>query len=352
MTPLASLLEITAEWRTAFPQARTHRRAQRQALGGLVCLGRRTLSRILSANGRAQKSWSADYFLHSRCRWRSPCLFQPIPERALPWCRGRFIGVAVDETRLRKTGRSIRQAFRQRDPLSPKFHPNLMLGLRFLQASLLVSGRRAEEDFDGGLRRQFLQSYGVHRGAREDRDHRPGAQERQALPAGRAGGGGVSMRPRNSPLSRSAKTSRSPGRRPSSTTGASAGRLRYKLLSGICWQGGARRLPLRLFVVAPTPYRKRKSSRLYYRLAAYLLTTELSAKATCLLQIYFDRRQIEVNHREEKDTLGVGQAQLRNPAAVPKQPALAVASYSALLLASLTTFGFGRGDAYQPVVEV
>ena len=65
-----------------------------------------------------------------------------------------------------------------------------------------------------------------------------------------------------------------------------------------------------------------------------------------LLQIYFDRWQIEVNHREEKDTLGVGQAQLRNVIAVPKQPAFAVASYSALLLASLQAFGAERGVAY------
>jgi hypothetical protein len=62
--------------------------------------------------------------------------------------------------------------------------------------------------------------------------------------------------------------------------------------------------------------------------------------------IYFDRWQIEVNHREEKDTLGVGQAQLWNVTSVPKQPVLAVASYSALLLASLETFGAQRGPAY------
>jgi hypothetical protein len=44
--------------------------------------------------------------------------------------------------------------------------------------------------------------------------------------------------------------------------------------------------------------------------------------------------------------LGVGQAQLRNFIAVPKQPAFAVASYSALLLASLQAFGAERGKAY------
>ena len=64
------------------------------------------------------------------------------------------------------------------------------------------------------------------------------------------------------------------------------------------------------------------------------------------LQIYFDRWQIEVNHREEKDTLGVGHAQLWNVTSVPKQPVLAVASYSALLLASLQAFGAERGTAY------
>jgi hypothetical protein len=53
-----------------------------------------------------------------------------------------------------------------------------------------------------------------------------------------------------------------------------------------------------------------------------------------------------VNHREEKDTLGVGQAQLWNVESVPKQPVLAVAAYSALLLASLLAFGAERGAAY------
>jgi hypothetical protein len=62
--------------------------------------------------------------------------------------------------------------------------------------------------------------------------------------------------------------------------------------------------------------------------------------------MYFDRWQIEVNHRDEKDTLGVGQAQMWNPVSVPKQPALVVASYSALLLAALKAFGPGRGEAY------
>ncbi len=55
--------------------------------------------------------------------------------------------------------------------------------------------------------------------------------------------------------------------------------------------------------------------------------------------------RIEVNHREEKDTFGVGPARLWNATSVPKQPVLAVAAYSALLLASLVAFGPKRGEA-------
>jgi hypothetical protein len=76
-------------------------------------------------------------------------------------------------------------------------------------------------------------------------------------------------------------------------------------------------------LVRPTRHRKRKSGRYYYRQAAYLLTTVVEGSVHELLQIDFDRWQIEVNHREEKDTPGVGQAQLRNVTAqFPNDPAL------------------------------
>lgn len=123
-------------------------------------------------------------------------------------------------------------------------------------------------------------------------------------------------------------------------------KVRYKEVTGVLWQGGARKRPLRLIVIAPTPYRKSKSKKMYYRQPAYLLTSDLHSSLKQLVQIYFDRWQIEVNHREEKDTLGVGQAQLWNVNSVPKQPVLAVAAYSALLLASINAFGAERGEAY------
>lgn len=41
MSLLAAFLTIAQEWRSVFPQQRTFERGVRQALGSLVCLGRR-----------------------------------------------------------------------------------------------------------------------------------------------------------------------------------------------------------------------------------------------------------------------------------------------------------------------
>jgi DNA helicase II / ATP-dependent DNA helicase PcrA len=142
MKLLAAFLSIVEDWRDVFPQQRTYRRAVRQALGSLICLGRRCLSRIIWTNGGQHRSWSAEYFLHSRCNWEPQQLFQPILKRALAYCPQRLVGVATDDTKLRKTGRANQQAFYQRDPLAPPFHVNLVLGLRFFQASLIVPWHR------------------------------------------------------------------------------------------------------------------------------------------------------------------------------------------------------------------
>ena len=92
MTLLARFLEIVADWRAVFPQPRTFQRAVRQALGSLVCLGRRCLSRIIWTWGGQKRSWSGEYFLHSRCQWQPQDLFAPILRRALDYCPGRLVG--------------------------------------------------------------------------------------------------------------------------------------------------------------------------------------------------------------------------------------------------------------------
>jgi hypothetical protein len=126
-------------------------------------------------------------------------------------------------------------------------------------------------------------------------------------------------------------------------------RVRYKEVSQVLWQrGGGRRL-LRLFVLAPTPYRKTKTGRRYYRQKAYLLCDDNNLAAKDLLQAYFDRWEIEINHRDEKAILGVGNAQVWADLSVPRVPALMVATYSLMLLSALETYGFRRTSAYEPL---
>jgi hypothetical protein len=125
--------------------------------------------------------------------------------------------------------------------------------------------------------------------------------------------------------------------------------VRYKELTKVYWQGGARKREVRLLVVAPVGYRTSKNGRKYYRQPAYLLTTDLTTPAVELLQAYFDRWGIEVNHRDEKEILGVGQAQVWNKHSVSKVPALLVAMYSWLLLAGLQCYGPTRTNDYEPL---
>jgi hypothetical protein len=125
--------------------------------------------------------------------------------------------------------------------------------------------------------------------------------------------------------------------------------VRFKQVTQLYWQGGARKRPVRLLVVAPVGCRTSKNGRKYYRPPAYLLTTDLKTDALVLLQAYFDRWGIEVNHRDEKDILGVGQAQVWNQKSVSKVPARLVALYSWRLLAGLKCYGPKRTEVYAPL---
>jgi DDE superfamily endonuclease len=146
MTLLAAWLAIVSDWSACFPQRRTFRRGVRQALGALVCLGRRCLSRIIWTNGGQHRSWSSEYFLHSRRQWQPQTFFAPVLRRALAYCSGRLLGVAVDDTRLRKKGRLIPKAFYQRDPPVPTLacqpDAGLALSASFAAGAALPAGQR------------------------------------------------------------------------------------------------------------------------------------------------------------------------------------------------------------------
>ncbi len=140
MLLLEKFHELLQPWNSVFAQQRTWQRAQRLAYGLLLCLRAHLTSSAICATGRQFLDWSADYRLFSRSPWDPHALFDPIFDRLaalLPSAQAPVVA-ALDDTLCNKTGRHIPGATYARDPLSPPFHVNLVRGLRFVQASVLV----------------------------------------------------------------------------------------------------------------------------------------------------------------------------------------------------------------------
>jgi hypothetical protein len=107
-----------------------------------------------------------------------------------------------------------------------------------------------------------------------------------------------------------------------------------KTLTGIRWKGTGDK-DVRLLIVRPLAYRPKKGAKLLYRNPAYLICTDVDLPLSQLLQSYLWRWEVEVNFRDEKHVMGVGEAQVRTKSAVENVPALVCAAYSYLLLAGI-----------------
>jgi hypothetical protein len=134
-------------------------------------------------------------------------------------------------------------------------------------------------------------------------------------------------------------------------TGGREHTVRCKDISNVYWQRGAVRNAVRLIVIAPTGYRLSKKSKLLYRSPAFLVTTAMDTALEELVQGYVDRWQIEVAHRELKDSFGLEDSQVRHAKSVPRHAAFAVAVYSAVHLAALKAFGPTRTADYLPLAK-
>jgi hypothetical protein len=398
-------------WQPIFPQQRSHHRAIAHALAWPTVLGERTIARTVCVLGRSQQDWSADYKIYSRSRWSSQSLFDPIVEDYLSRFPKGPIRAALDDTSLSKTGKKVPATSWQRDPMSPPFHVNLVWAQRFLQVSLLYPlhrqaeadarslpvrfepapvvrkpGQRASEE-DKKTYRQLKQqqnlssrAVAIVQGLRSQFDQAGAATRRLLLsldgsycnrtvfkaeldrttliarcrkdarlcrPA--APGGRRRYDPTLFTPEQIRQNSQEPYKRVRLHYAGQRRWMRYKALATVLWKRGAGTRPLRLIVVAPQPYQRSKHAPVNYRDPAYLLTTDTTGPIKPLLQAYFDRWQIEVNHRDEKHWLGVGQAQVRAPLSVPRHPPFVVACYSLLLLASLRSYGPGRSHHYLPL---
>ena len=112
----------------------------------------------------------------------------------------------------------------------------------------------------------------------------------------------------------------------------------------LLWRASGRQIPVRLIVIRALSYRLTKHSRLLYRQPAHLITTDMTSPLAELVQAYFWRWDIEVNHRDEKQLIGVGHAQVRSPRSAERVPAFAVACYSILLISAAHAFGVAAAD--------
>jgi DDE superfamily endonuclease len=404
-----STLDIA--WKDVFADRRTHRRAMEHALAWPSAMGDRTISQDICMLGRSQKDWSADYRLYSRSRWNEQQLFEPIIEEYLNRYPTGPVVMPIDDTKIHKTGKHIPGASWQRDPMSPPFHANLIWGLRFLQASLIFPHHQeghfsarafpvrfqhvpvvpkpakaaTTDDWKQYRARRKNQNLStaalalIH-GVRAALDQK-GAPERQLLvPVDGSFCNRTFFKtpiPRVDLLARCRKDARlcfpdcSGSRRQYAAElftpedvrksnrlewkqtriffGTKRRKLRYKVLDHVLWRRGAASRHLRLIVIAPVPYKMSIHSRINYRQPAYLLSTDLKTATKKLLQHYFDRWQIEVNHRDEKTILAVGHSQVRSALSVPRQPAFTVACYSLLLLSCLRHCGPGRTSDFPPL---
>jgi hypothetical protein len=111
-------------------------------------------------------------------------------------------------------------------------------------------------------------------------------------------------------------------------------RFKIKTMAPILWKTSGAQIPLRLIVIAPLGYRPRKGSKLLYREPAFLISSDIQASVESLIQAFVWRWEIEVNFRDEKQIIGVGEAQVRNQNSVQTQPQFATFAYAILILAA------------------
>ena len=370
----------------------------------MLCLGRHTVTGLLTTAGSQFEDWTSAYRLFSQDRLPVTEIFGVVRrsltgalEPGAPFC------AVLDDTLLRRAGRHVPGVAWRRDPLGPPFQTNFVRAQRFLQISASLPGSsrltpigfyhtptpqkpsKKASDEAQALYRQTARANRLSLRAaqqitqlRHDLDQDPAGTPRplliafdgaytnatvlKQLPARTTAIGRIRQDAKLCYCWPTPVTAQSPGRPKrygppaptpeqlrvdethpwESMTLTQAGvkhQLRFKRLTNLLWRPTGTQQPLQLLVIAPLHYRLRKGSKLLYRDPAFLLCTDPQLTPSKVIATYFQRWDIEVNFRDEKTLLGVGQAQVRAARSVVAAPAFAVASYSLLLLAAQRAFG-------------
>ena len=373
-------------------------RLERHLLAQLVALGDHHISGLLCTAGRQALDWSADYRMYSRDRIDPQCLFAQVRaallERLPP---DEALLVSLDDTRVRKSGRKVAGTHYTRDPMGPRFRVNFIWAQRFLQLSMACGsgaearlvpidwqhaptvkkpGPKASDD-ERTAYRKACREHSLGRVASARLKHTRawfdqhetrrrtlwclvdgGYTNRtvwKTLPAnteligrirsdaklyflpqpvkGRKGRKRLYGAPAPTPEGLRQDDS-VPWQTVRVWIGSTQYKLRVKTLDGLRWRPAGGGHDLKLVVIAPMTYHTTPNGKRWYRKPAYLICTDPSAETQLIVQRYIRRWDIEVNFRDEKTLLGVGEAQVRQAQAVQNVTAMQVAAYALLLTAA------------------
>ena len=374
-------------------------------LANLVCLGRRTVTGLITAAGGQFSDWTAHYSLYSKGRVDPNPIFQEVRRQveslnptSEPLC------VALDDTIIRKTGKKIPGVGFRRDPLGPKFQVNLAFALRWLQMSAAMiapdgqarmvpiafknasiprkpskfASSEQTQHYREAVKQQNLNRLALD--SQEDLQNQRKEENQGQTPRLHVLVDGsftnssiLPNLPTNTTLigrirkdaklyAKPAEQTKFGRRKIYGTPQPTPEQVRQD--DSIAWQkiqihhkGTKRELEVKtmtgvrwrpaknkdllIVVIRPVPYLKKKGARSGYTQPGYLVCTEPDLSLKNLLEEYLMRWDIEVNHRDEKTILGTGQAQVRNKQSVNTLPAMSVASYSMLLVAAVQRYGQG-----------
>lgn len=369
------------------------------SLSNLLCLGRHTITGLICTRGLQFNDWRREYQFYSQNKFNADKIFEQVREDI---CRRQSnsdpLVVAMDDSILRKTGTKIPGVAYRKDPLGPKFHINLVLGQRVLQISAAVPSENCSarmipidfihapsvkkphhkatsdeiEQFKELKKQRNLSIQGLERLAKLRRE----LQKEKALWVSVDGSYTnktvLKGLPQDTVLIGRIRSDAKLNFLPDSTNhfgrkkvygedaptpeelrkndnisyktvkAYAAGKshdFKYKTIDAVRWRAAGEKHTLRVIVIAPLGYRLTKNGKTLYRKPAYLICTDPSKSIEKIIQAYLWRWDIEVNNRDEKNNLGLGQAQVRNKNAVDQTMKLSVASYACLLMASINAFG-------------
>lgn len=374
-------------------------RLSRHILSQLVCMGRHTMTNLLTTEGRQHIDWTADYRMYSKERIECENVFGQIRKEVCALSAGKKLLItALDDSLLHKTGKKIPGVKYARDPMGPPFQVNFVRGQRVIQMSASVSedgqSRMIPVMFDDastpdkprrnaaadvwarykeeckvrrlsirgsqcihGMRSQMQKDWDLWVAVDGSYTNRTVLNDlpdntvligrirsdaklfhlpmAHAINAGRKRIYGIPA-----PTPEEIRTDDAiPWQAVRAFASGRMHEFKVKTMKYLRWRGTGKQHTLQILIIAPLRYRLSQGSRLLYRDPAYLICTDPEIPAEKLLQAYLWRWGIETNFRDEKTLLGTGQAQVRNPASVKAVPQMMVASYSLLLLAGIKLWG-------------